>query len=219
MPNVDLAYQHALDRFAAVGFGALTERERDLAALWQVEAEVTNGGFVHYYSGASGDTAFHAPAALARVGAVEKAAIVRTANALFGPDGPPRDRKERLAAVKELSAQALAMLDRGSYSLVLSDIRMAVMNGTEFYLRLAETRPELTRRFVFITGYPGDQNLVMQFAQWNVPVIPKPFTLAKLVEVCGPFLQTASPFPSEKSAAAMPTTDRSSFGGEQRSTS
>jgi len=116
-------------------------------------------------------------------------------------------------------AEALAMLDRGSYSLVLSDIRMAVMNGTEFYLRLAETRPELTRRFVFITGYPGDQNLVMQVAQWNVPVIAKPFTLAKLVEVCGPFLQTASPFPSEKSAAAMPTTDRSSFGGEQRSTS
>ena len=111
MPNADLAYQHALDRFAAVGFGALTERERDLAALWQVEAEVTNGGFAHYYSGASGDTAFHAPAALARVGAVEKAAIVRTANALFGPAGPPRDRKERHAAIKRLSAQDLATID------------------------------------------------------------------------------------------------------------
>ena len=57
MPNVDLVYQHALDRLAAVGFTALPERERDLATLWQVEAEVTNGGFVHYYSGAAGDTA------------------------------------------------------------------------------------------------------------------------------------------------------------------
>ena len=111
MPNADLAYQHALDRLAAVGFAALPERERDLAALWQVEAEVTNGGFVHYFSGAAGDTAFHAPEALARVGAAEKSAIVRAANALFGPAGPPRDRKERLAAVKVLSAQDLATID------------------------------------------------------------------------------------------------------------
>jgi hypothetical protein len=111
MSNADLAYQHALDRLSAVGFAALPERERDLAALWQVEAEVTNGGFVHYYSSAAGDTAFHAPEALARVGAMGKAAIVRTANALFGPAGPPSDRKERLAAVKALSAQDLATID------------------------------------------------------------------------------------------------------------
>ena len=111
MPNADLAYQHALDRLAAVGFAALPERERDLVALWQVEAEVNNGGFVNYYSGAAGDTAFHAPDALARVGAVEKAAIVRTANTLFGPGGPPRDPEERCAAVKRLSAQDLATID------------------------------------------------------------------------------------------------------------
>jgi len=111
MPNADLAYQHALDRLAAVGFGALTERERDLVTIWQVEAEVTNGGFVHYYSGTAGDTAFHAPDALARVGALEKAAVVRAANTLFGPDGPPRDRKERQAAIKRLSAQDLATID------------------------------------------------------------------------------------------------------------
>ena len=111
MSNADLAYQHALDRLAAVGFAALTERERDLAVLWQVEAEVINGGFVHYYSGASGDTAFHAPDALARVGAMGKSAIVCAANALFGPAGPPRDRTERLAAVRRLSAQDLATID------------------------------------------------------------------------------------------------------------
>ena len=105
MSNADLSYQHALDRLSAVGFAALPERERDLAALWQVEAEVTNGGFVHYYSGAAGETAFHAPEALARVGAMEKAAIVRAANELFGPAGPPRDRKDRLAAIKRLTAQ------------------------------------------------------------------------------------------------------------------
>lgn len=89
----------------------MTERERDIATLWQVEAEVTNGGFVRYYSGARGDLAAHAPEALARIGAAEKAAIVRAANALFGPSGPPRDRVERQAVLKTLGAGSLAAID------------------------------------------------------------------------------------------------------------
>ena len=89
--------------------------------------------------------------------------------------------------------EALALLDRGTYALVLSDIRMSKMNGTELYQWLTNARPELARRFVFITGHPGDQHLATQIAQWNVPVIAKPFTLARLVEACGPFLQTAPP--------------------------
>src|SRR5690242_208133 len=100
MAIADLAYQHALDRLAAVGFHALTQQERDFAAIWQVEARVINEGLVHYYADAAGDLAFHAPEALARVGATEKASILRTANALFGPGGPPRDRQERRTAVK-----------------------------------------------------------------------------------------------------------------------
>jgi signal transduction histidine kinase len=88
---------------------------------------------------------------------------------------------------------AQAMLERGSYALVLSDIRMPKMNGTELYLWLVGARPELARRFVFITGQPGDKDLVMQTARWNLPVIAKPFTLARLVDVCGPFLLTAPP--------------------------
>lgn len=111
MANADLAYQHALDRLAAVGFEALTEWERDLATLWHVEAEVNNAGFVHYYSGPAGDYAYHAPEALARVGAAEKASLVRIANALFGPGGPPRNRQDRLTALNTLSAQALVAID------------------------------------------------------------------------------------------------------------
>src|SRR5688500_8415810 len=111
MAIADLAYQRALDRLAAVGFDGLTERERDLASLWQVEAEVNNGGFARYYSKAAGDLAFHAPEALARVGATQKAAIVRSANALFGPQGPPRDRQKRQTALNALSPQAVSSFD------------------------------------------------------------------------------------------------------------
>ncbi len=111
MAIADLAYQHALDRLAAVGFEAMSERERDLAALWHLEAGVTNGRFADYYSGPAGDLAFYAPEALARLGAAGKAAVVREANALLGSAGPPRDQQERRAALKTLSAQALATID------------------------------------------------------------------------------------------------------------
>lgn len=111
MNTIDLAYQAALDRLATVGFASLTERERDLAVLWQVEAGLNNGGLVHYYSGPAGDYACHAPEALTRVGAAGKAAIIRKANELFGPSGPPRDHEQRRTALKTLSPQVVAALD------------------------------------------------------------------------------------------------------------
>ncbi len=111
MAIADLAYQRALDRLAAAGFAELTELERDIATLWHVEADVTNGGFLHYYSGPGGDLAFHAPVALERLGALEKAAIVRAANAVFGPAGPPRDRQERRAALKALNPEERTHFD------------------------------------------------------------------------------------------------------------
>jgi len=111
MKNADLLYQHALNRLASTGFDALSAQEGDLATLWHLEAGITNGGLAHYYSGRGGDLAFHAPEALGRIGATEKADIVRAANALFGVSGPSRDRSQRLAALKTLSAESRASLD------------------------------------------------------------------------------------------------------------
>ncbi len=86
-------------------------------------------------------------------------------------------------------ADALAALGRETYALVVSDIRMPVMSGIDLYLRLCETHPAVARRFVFITGHPGEKDMEARIAQWNVPVVAKPFQLKRLVEVCGPFLQ------------------------------
>ena len=93
--NADLACQHAFDRLAKVGFEALTEKEKTLATVWKLEAGVMNEGFTHYYSSADGDLAFHGPVALEGIGARSLAQLVRQANALFGPAGPPRDRAIR----------------------------------------------------------------------------------------------------------------------------
>jgi two-component system NtrC family sensor kinase len=86
-------------------------------------------------------------------------------------------------------AEALKALETGSFALVLADIRMPVMSGTELYLRLKDSRPDMAQRFVFVTGHANDKQLEAEIAKWNVPVVAKPFTLARLAEVCGPFLQ------------------------------
>lgn len=88
------------------------------------------------------------------------------------------------------------------YALVISDIRMPTMNGTELYLWLREAQPLLARRFIFVTGYPGDNHLEQDLANWNVPVLSKPFTVSRLCELCAPYLEAAmaAPVPEAESA-------------------
>lgn len=110
MSNADLIYQRALDRLAALGPAALSETERDVVALWYLEADVNNGGFERYYSRAGSDYATQVVATLERMGAAGKAAIVREANALFGTAGPPPHRRERLLALKLFAPEAQTKL-------------------------------------------------------------------------------------------------------------
>lgn len=88
--------------------------------------------------------------------------------------------------------EALRFTAQSDYDLVVSDIRMPEMNGPEFYLRLRETRPAQTRRFLFVTGYAGEKNLEDEISRWGVPVLAKPFTVAKLTAACAPFFESAS---------------------------
>ncbi len=85
-------------------------------------------------------------------------------------------------------AEGLAALAAADYDLVLSDIRMPVMNGTELFLRVKELRPDLARRFVFVTGHAGGKLLENEIASWGVPVLAKPFTVSQLNTVCRPYL-------------------------------
>jgi signal transduction histidine kinase/CheY-like chemotaxis protein len=88
--------------------------------------------------------------------------------------------------------EALERLTAERYALVISDIRMPMMDGSEFFLWLREAQPAMARRLIFVTGYPGDKALEADIARWGVPVIAKPFTLRALCEVCAPYLQNAA---------------------------
>jgi len=87
---------------------------------------------------------------------------------------------------------ALEHLAKRHYTLVISDIRMPTMSGTELYLWLREAQPVTARRFVFVTGYPDDNCLGTDIAGWQIPVLLKPFTVDRLCELCAPFLAPAA---------------------------
>ena len=109
--NSDLAAQRALDRLAQNGFDALTEADQTLAAAWLFDAGVGNNGFARYFASQRGNLAFHAPAALRKIGATQLAEIAAEANAVFGPGGPPRELKTRRALVRGFEKKTLSTLE------------------------------------------------------------------------------------------------------------
>jgi PAS domain S-box-containing protein len=76
---------------------------------------------------------------------------------------------------------ALALIRDEEVSVVLCDVRMPGMNGTDFYRELATLDPALARRFVFITGDKSSVDL--DDACRDVPLLEKPFTSADLAVV------------------------------------
>jgi hypothetical protein len=93
-------------REARHGISGLTEPERVFLRVWNLEAEVNNGGFAQYFGNSAGDYAVGTPDALRSVGASEMAALTEQAMQPFGPSGPPADRDARAKAIDALPASA-----------------------------------------------------------------------------------------------------------------
>ena len=51
-----------------------------------------------------------------------------------------------------LSRRALVMIERTAYDAVICDVKMPELSGQELYGRVCQIRPEMARRFIFITG-------------------------------------------------------------------
>jgi len=105
-------------RESAVGANGLTPAEKVFLCVWNLEAEVNNGGFAQFYTNSAGDHALETPAALREIGASQAASLVETANQVFGPMGPSRDRSERTRSLEQLgknATDALGTLDTRFY--------------------------------------------------------------------------------------------------------
>jgi hypothetical protein len=100
--------------FWSVDYDALTPAKRVFRVIWELEAEVNNGGFDQYFFNSSGRLACYAVDALLAIQAPSMAAIVR--NAIEAVDDLPwRDDSARQSRVVNLTParkEKLEALDR-----------------------------------------------------------------------------------------------------------
>lgn len=78
---------------------------------------------------------------------------------------------------------ALALLARRDYDLILSDLRMPELDGLGLYREIEQRRPELVRRFVFITGTSEHTDYQDFIDDVKAPVLTKPFDVIHLQRV------------------------------------
>ena len=102
-------------RFWRVDFDALSAPERVFRAVWELEAEVNNGGFHQYFFNSSGQFAPFALGALRAVGASQTAGMLQRAISVIGTDvqwSNDAARQERLVALPDAAVAELDDLDR-----------------------------------------------------------------------------------------------------------
>lgn len=92
-PLLQKTVTRVLDLLEAGGEPGDVERITFLA--WFFDAEVHNGGFDQYFFNSQGDHAAATVDALREIGALQAVDFLREAMALFGPEGPSKDRDVR----------------------------------------------------------------------------------------------------------------------------
>ena len=79
-----------------------------------------------------------------------------------------------------LSRRALAMIERTAYDAVIADVKMPELSGQELYGRVCQIRPEMARRFIFITGDIDGEETRQFLTETRCSYFMKPFNLDRL---------------------------------------
>lgn len=79
-----------------------------------------------------------------------------------------------------LSRRALVMIERTAYDAVIADVKMPELSGQELYGRVCQIRPEMARRFIFITGDIDGDDTRQFLNETRCSYFLKPFNLEKL---------------------------------------
>jgi DNA-binding response OmpR family regulator len=79
-----------------------------------------------------------------------------------------------------LSRRALVMIERSAYDAVICDVKMPELSGQELYGRVCQIRPEMSGRFIFITGDIDGEDTREFLDQNRCSYFMKPFNLERL---------------------------------------
>ncbi|MFH1927361.1 MAG: GAF domain-containing protein, partial [Chloroflexota bacterium] len=85
--------------------------------------------------------------------------------------------------------EALAHLDAEEFDVIVSDLKMPGLSGQELYAQLNENRPEVAKRFIFVTGdviTPGTGDFIRASGR---PSLSKPFTSGEIAVVLQEMLE------------------------------
>jgi two-component system NtrC family sensor kinase len=84
----------------------------------------------------------------------------------------------------ETGVEALELLKNGQFIGILSDMRTpGGVDGAGVHAWVAENRPDLANRMVFITGDTVNEETAATLSRTGVPFIEKPFRISQLLEV------------------------------------
>lgn len=88
--------------------------------------------------------------------------------------------RENRLVIAGNGAEALRLAMGEIYDLVLCDMKMPAMDGPTFYRHLADARPDLARRLLFISGDTSSAATRAFLEAARRPLLPKPFTPEEL---------------------------------------
>jgi CheY-like chemotaxis protein len=87
-------------------------------------------------------------------------------------------------------AMALDKLQKHTYDLILSDLRMSEIDRAAFYRALQHHHPALCRRVIFLTGESLSPESGIFLEQTAVPTLGKPVTRTELRSAVHQLLET-----------------------------
>lgn len=103
--NIEPIAEATQNKANNIGLNRLNNSEKILLCVWELEAEINNGGFEQYYFNSRGNNALFAPTALREIGAGHTAKIVDQANQKFGSAGPSGNREKRQTQLETIDAK------------------------------------------------------------------------------------------------------------------
>ena len=91
------------------------------------------------------------------------------------------------------AAEALELIEKENFDLVISDYRMPGMNGRQFYEQAVKQRPLLARRIIFLTGDVVNEETLAFVSSIGNPHIAKPFSLSGVKTVVAEVIHGSAP--------------------------